>query len=203
MNRKLLRFTIILTSLLALTFIVQPNVARTSAEAGRLLVFDRLGPSETIFHNDIVFFGGTVFNNDTSYTYLLIDLEVEIYHEFNATKNLRLYPLYYFSSLVSRNTIEPMESRTFAFEQEISTEWPVAENYTVVLSLHFKNVDDMGDETIQPYERWLGNTSVNVDIHRVDAPNYIYAVFVLLLVGILSFIIIGLVGWIRERRAKQ
>jgi len=203
MNKKILQFTIILTSLLAVSFVIQPQIARTSAEAGWLLIFDPKIPSQIIYQGDTIIYGGTIFNNDTSTTYLLTELDLRVYHPDNTSKNIQPYAPFTFYSLATRNTIAPMESRSFAFEQKLGKEWPVHENYTVSLYVYFRDVEDAGDETVFDFEKLLANATVNVDLRRIDSPDYIYAVFVLLLVSILALLIVAIVGWVRERRSKQ
>jgi len=203
MNKKILQFTIVLTSLLAVSFVIQPQIARTSAEVGKLLIFDPKIPSQTIYQGDTVIYGGTIFNNDTSTTYLLTELDLRVYHPDNTSRNIQPYAPFSFYSLATRNTINPMEARSFAFEQELGKEWPVDENYTVSLYVYFRDVDDAGDETVFDFEKLLGNATVNIDIRRIDSPDYVYVVFVILLVCIVALVIVGIVGWVRERRSKQ
>ncbi|MBN1328718.1 MAG: hypothetical protein JXA54_04515 [Candidatus Heimdallarchaeota archaeon] len=203
MNKKILQFTIILTSLLAVSFIIQPQIARTSAETGRLLIFDPKFPSQTIYRGDTIIYGGTIFNNDTSRTYLLTEFDIRVYHPDNLTKNLQPYSPFSFYSLATRNIIAPMESRTFAFEKALGEELKIHDNYTFSMYLYFRDEADAGDETVFDFEKFLGNATVNVDLRRIDSPDYVYVVFIVLLVSILAILIIGIVGWVRERRSKQ
>jgi len=204
MNKKLLRLTFILACLLTVAYIIQPNLAKVSA--GHLVVFNRLGPSGDIHQGDIIIFGGTIYNNESIATYILTYLEVEVLalNDSGVLENIRPFEDFSFDSLPNRNTVAPYESRTFAFQHIIGDEWPVEDNYTVTLKLHYRDIKDVGDEQVVDYELQIGESkTVNVKVKRIDAPNYIYGVFVVLLLAILAFIIIGLVGWIRERRAKQ
>ncbi len=204
MNKKVLRLTFILTCILTVAFVIEPNLAKVSA--GHLVVFNRIGPSGDIHQGDVVIFGGTIYNNESLATYILTYLKVEVL-EVNKTGqfvDIRPFEDFSFDSLPNRNTVAPHESRTFAFQHIIGDEWPVKDNYTVSLKLYYRDIKDVGDEQVVDYELQIGETKiVNVKVKREDAPKYIYGVFVILLLAILAFVIIGLVGWIRERRAKQ
>ena len=204
MNKKVLRLTFILTCLLTVAFVIEPKLAKVSA--GHLVVFNKIGPGGDIHQGDIVIFGGTIYNNESLATYILTYLKVEVF-EVNETGDLvdiRPFEDFSFDSLPNRNTVAPHESRTFAFQHVIGNEWPIKDNYTVTMKIFYRDIKDVGDEQVTDYELQIGKTTkVNVKVKREDAPNYIYGVFVVLLLAILAFVIIGLVGWIRERRAKQ
>ncbi|MGC9777887.1 MAG: hypothetical protein HZR80_01430 [Candidatus Heimdallarchaeota archaeon] len=200
MNKKVIRLTIILTSLLVVMFIVQPKLAEVTADDRLLLAFDQLSPSGNVYQGDTVIFGGTVFNNQTR-DLRLIELSADVY----VPDNLSLPFHYYTHSLreqITRNILEPNEARTLSFEVTIGDELPKAENYTVILSLQFMQADQSEDD-ITPYTYQIGtNATIHILIPRDDAPKYIYAVFVLLLLGIIAFIVLGIVGWVRERRSS-
>lgn len=203
MNKKILHFTLIITSLLAVSFIIQPHVANISADVGQLLIFDAKTPAQTIYRGDTVIYGGTIFNNDTTTTYLLTELDIRVYHPDNMTKNLQPYAPFSFASLATRNTIAPMETRTFAFEHELGDELKISDNYTFSMHIFFRDEEDADIDTVFDFDKLLGNATVNVDLRQVNSPDYVYAVFVLLLVLILAIIIVGIVGWVKERRSKQ
>lgn len=203
MNKKILRATIILISILALTFVVQPNIAKTSAE--NLLVFNKIGPAGEIYREDILIIGGTIYNNQSLHTYILLEFWMEVYHEDNRSLDIEVMQApYSFASLSLRNTVEPWEYRSFSFDYLMDDRWPVDTNYTVSLFLTYIEIQNQGEEVTNPYQVQIGETKyVDVTTRREDAPSYIYAVFVLLILGILAFVVLGIVGWVRERRARQ
>ncbi|NHJ49824.1 MAG: hypothetical protein FK733_18675 [Asgard group archaeon] len=207
MNKKILRATIILASLLVVLYVVQPQLAQVSADAGKLLIFDRIAPTEVIYRGDTVLFGGTMYNNDSLRTYILEYLTIDVLDLENTSQWINdPAPIqsFDFSSLPSRNTVEPFESRSFVFEQEIDERIPLGVNYTMRLRLSFRDINDVGDEQVFSFEKIIGDniTDLEITTRRVDAPTYIYVVFVVLSLGIIAFIVLGLVGWIRERRSK-
>jgi hypothetical protein len=207
MNKKILRTAIIIASLLTVLFIVQPHIAQVSGDAGQLLIFDRVAPTEVIYRGDTVLFGGTLYNNDSLRTYLLEYLAIDILDLTNTSQWINdpaPIQAFDFSSLPSRNTVEPFESRSFLFEHMIDERIPLGDNYTMRLRLVFRDLADEGDEQTNSFEKIIGDniTDLKITTRRIDAPTYIYAVFVILSLGILAFIILGLVGWIRERRNK-
>ncbi|NHJ40430.1 MAG: hypothetical protein FK731_10395 [Asgard group archaeon] len=205
MTKKLIKFTIIFTSLLTVLFVIQPKLAQVSAEAGDLLMFDQIAPKDTIYREDVVLFGGTIYNNDSIRTFVLLYLHINFLAK-NGTDWLDPSPFgpFSFEGLTFRNTIEPYESRTFLFEGIIDNDVPTGENITMQMQIEFIRDVNLGDDQVSPYLRTIGDniTEITITTRRVDAPSYIYIVFVLLLIGILAFIIIGLVGWIRDRRNK-
>lgn len=206
MTKKSIKFTIIFTCILTVLFVIQPKLAQVSAATGDLLMFDQIAPNEEIFRNDVILFGGTIYNNDSLRAFVLLFLNIQLLNPDNKSDWLNPSPFgpYSFQALTFRNTIEPFESRTFLFEDTIDNEVPIGENFTMRMQIEFISEEHLGDDQIRPYLKTVGDnvTDLNISVHRIDAPSYIYIVFVLLLLGITAFIIIGLVGWIRDRRSK-
>ncbi|NHK32157.1 MAG: hypothetical protein FK730_12440 [Asgard group archaeon] len=206
MTKKLIKFTIIFTSILTALLVVQPKIAQVSADTGDLLMFDQIAPNEEIFRGDVILFGGTIYNNDSLRTFVLLFLYIDLLDPNNESAWLDPAPFgpFSFEGLAFRNTLEPYDSRAFLFEDTIDKEVPIGENFTMRMQIEFIRDENLGDDQVRPYLKTFGDnvTDLNISVRRVDAPNYIYIVFVLLLLGITAFIIIGLVGWIRERRNK-
>jgi hypothetical protein len=206
MTKKLLKFTIIFATMLAVLFVVQPKIAKISADTGDLLMFDQIAPNEEIFRGDVILFGGTIYNNDSIRTFVLLFLHIDLLNPDNKSDWLNPAPFgpFSFEGLTFRNTLEPYESRAFLFEDTIDNEVPIGENFTMRMQIEFIRDEHLGDDQISPYLKTFGDnvTDLDISVRRVDAPSYIYVVFVLLLIGIIVFVIIGLVGWIRERRNK-
>ncbi len=200
MNKKIIRLTIILTSLLVVMFVVQPKLAEVTADDRLLLAFDQLSPSGNVYQGDTVIFGGTVYNNQTR-DLRLLELSADVYQQDNLSAPFHQYP-HSLREQITRNVLEPNKAKTLSFEVTIGDELPKAENYTVILRLYFIQADQSEDNII-PYAFQIGtNATIHILIPRDDAPKYIYAVFVLLILGIISFIVLGIVGWIRERRSN-
>jgi hypothetical protein len=209
MNKKTLRVILILTSLLSVIYFAKPQIAQVSASGDELFVFNRVAPQGTIYRGDTVLFGGTIYNNHSEDTFVLVELIVELLDIFNTSISQWLNQSasnigpFSFQSLVSRNTVEPYESRTFAFEQEIDDRVPLGENYTMRMKLVYINTIFEDDRFINQTIVGANITNLNIELPERESPNYIYVVFVVLLLGIVAFIIIGIVGWVRERRSKQ
>ena len=161
-------------------------------------------PSGDVYQGDTVIFGGTILNNQTR-DLRLLQLDVLIYNKVSVTNSTEiLYHTYEHNmrTQITRNVLEPQEARTLSFEAMLGEELPKAENYTAMLMLTFIQADTSEDDIV-PYVFQIGNNATfHILIPREDAPRYIYAVFVLLLIGIIAFIILGIVGWVRERRSK-
>ena len=122
MKKKMLTTAVILSLVLSLTFLVKPNLV--SAGQIDLLTYDRRCPIDTIFHEDMVTFGGTIFNNQSA-TYTLEYLVARFYDPDNKTQITHAYS-YELSTQVFRNEIAPTEARTVSFTREIGAELPRA-----------------------------------------------------------------------------
>ena len=200
MNKKLLPLSIISIILLFSIFYIQPRIASSFTSSKRMVAYNRICPTGEIYQGDTVLFGGSLFNNE-SIKMLLVDFAVEFYNEIlfgNLTKPYYSYS-YTFNGEDPRNTLMTYDTRTFAFEQTVGKELPVEVNYTIILKISFEGESD---QQIPDIKQIGENASLDILIKRPTAPNYIYIVFVLLLIGILAFVVVGLVGWIRERRKK-
>ena len=198
MKKKLLLPILTLAVVLTASFVVQPRIAQVSAKLGDLLIYNRLCPEGDIYRYDTIIFGGTIYNND-SRTYHLTELRANFYGQTNRSLLLYSYE-YLFQHEITRYELPPGLTRTVSFQATIKEELKIQDNYTVTLMVSYY---EEGTE-VEPFTRQIGNNAtINIKLRRIDAPNYIWAVLVLLSIGILVFVIVGLVGWIRERRARQ
>ena len=196
MNKKFLITAVILSCVLSLTFVVKPNVV--SAAQIDLLTYDQKCPTETIYHEDSITFGGTIFNNQTQ-TFELEYLVARFYNPVNKSVITHSYSIE-LSTQVARNELAPNEARTVTFIREIGSELPRENNYTLKLVFGYYTQDS---GATAPHEMQVGESiDINVDIHRPDAPPYIYAVFAILIVTIVTIVVISIVSWVRERRTK-
>lgn len=198
MKRKILLPIAMLAVILTTAFVIQPENAKVSANLGDILIYDRLLPVGDVYRGDTVIFGVTLHNNSTT-NYYLSELRANFYAS-DSRDNVTHFYEYLFQHDVTRDELPPQLARTVSFQATIMEELRVQDNYTVMLMVSFY---EEGHEE-GPFTRQVGeNATINIKVHRLDAPNYIWAVLVLLSLGILSFVVVGLVGWIKERRAKQ
>ncbi|MBK5113417.1 MAG: hypothetical protein KGD59_05700 [Candidatus Heimdallarchaeota archaeon] len=198
MKRKILIPILTLAVILTAAFVVQPEIAKVSANLGDLLIYNRLCPVGDVYRYDTIIFGGTIHNNDTR-NFLLTEMRANFYAEGNRSEIIHFYE-YLFQHEVTRDELPPGLSRTISFQATIEEELDIENNYTVMLIVSYY---EEGTE-VAPWTRQIGsNATINILLRRIDAPNYIWAVMVLLSIGILAFVVVGLVGWIRERRARQ
>jgi hypothetical protein len=198
MKKKILIPIFTLAVILIGAFVVQPKIAQVSANLGDLLIYNRLCPEGDIYRYDTIIFGGTIHNND-SRNYLLTEMRANFYAEANRSEVVHFYE-YLFQHEITRDELSPGLTRTISFQAYIDVELDIEDNYTVVLTVSYY---EEGTE-VAPFTRQIGsNATIDINLRRIDAPNYIWAVMVLLSIGILAFVVVGLVGWIRERRARQ
>ncbi|MHA1124173.1 MAG: hypothetical protein ACTSO7_00700 [Candidatus Heimdallarchaeota archaeon] len=196
MNKKFLTTMLILSCVLSLTFVIKPNVV--SAAQIDLLTYDPRVPVTTIYHEDSITFGGTIFNNQTI-TFTLEYLVARFYNPENKTIIDHSYT-YELSTQVARNELAPNEARTVSFTRVIGDELPSANNYTLKLVFGYYQKETT---TTTPHEMQVGESiDLNVEIKRPPAPTYIYAVFVILIVTIVAIVVVSIVSWIKERRSK-
>ena len=187
-----------LAVMLTTAFVIQPEIAKVSANLGDILLYNRLLPEGDVYRDDTVIFGVTLHNNSTR-NYYLSEIRANFY-AFDSRANVTHFYEYLFQHDVTRDELPPQLTRTVSFQATIKEELRVQDNYTVMLIVSYY---EEGHEE-GPFTRQVGeNATINIKVHRLDAPNYIWAVLVLLSLGILSFVVVGLVGWIKERRAKQ
>ena len=198
MKRKILLPIAMLAVMLTTAFVIQPENAKVSANLGDILLYNRLLPEGDVYRDDTVIFGVTLHNNSTR-NYYLSEIRANFY-AFDSRANVTHFYEYLFQHDVTRDELPPQLTRTVSFQAPIKEELRVQDNYTVMLIVSYY---EEGHEE-GPFTRQVGeNATINIKVHRLDAPNYIWAVLVLLSLGILSFVVVGLVGWIKERRAKQ
>lgn len=196
MNKKFLITAIILSCVLSLTFVIKPNIV-TAAQID-LLTYDQKCPTKTIYHDDSITFGGTIFNNQTD-TFNLEYLVARFYNPENKSVIDHSYTVE-LSTQVSRNELAPNEARTVTFIRVIGEELPRATNYTLKLVFGYFVKDST---TTAPHEMQVGvSIDIDVDIRRPEAPNYIYVVFALLIVTIIVIVVVSIVSWVKERRSK-
>lgn len=204
MNKKVFQLTVILTSLFLAMFIVQPRLAEITADDRLLFAFNWKLPSGNVYQGNTVIFEGTILNNQTEEMQLL-QMDVNVYNivsDDNKTEILYHTYEHNLRNQITRNIVAPQEIKTISFEATLGEELPKAENYTAMLLLTFIHADVSEDDVI-PYVFQIGNNATfHLQILRDDAPKYIYGVFVLLLLGIITFVVLGVVGWIRDRRSK-
>jgi hypothetical protein len=195
-KKNMLITAVILSVVLSLTFIIKPNLV--SAGQIDLFTYDQRCPTDTIYHDDMITFGGTIFNNQSE-IYTLEYLVARFYDPDNKSVITHSYS-YELSTQVFRNELNPNEARTVSFTRVIGDELPRATNYTLKLVFGYFLKDTT---TTTPHEEQVGDSiDLDVDIRRPDAPNYIYAVFAILLAGIIAIVIISIVSWVRERKSK-
>ncbi|MHA1122805.1 MAG: hypothetical protein ACTSPC_08405 [Candidatus Heimdallarchaeota archaeon] len=198
MKRKILLPIAMLAVMLTTAFVIQPEIAKVSANLGDILLYNRLLPVGDVYRDDTIIFGVTLHNNSTT-NYYLSELRANFYAS-DSKDNITHFYEYLFQHDVTRDELPPQLTRTVSFQATIKDELRVQDNYTVMLMISYY---EEGHEE-GPFIRQVGeNATINIKAHRLDAPNYIWAVMVLLTLGILAFVVVGLVGWIKERRAKQ
>lgn len=195
MNKKILTTAFILATILSVAFVVKPQISK--AAAGELFLYDRICPSGEVYQNSIQQFGGTIYNNRTIEAYRLTSIRVDIYYADNKSLPQADYTKE-FSETDVRYVLEPGEAITVFFQHEIDL--PLDVNYTFQIHILYINTES---QTEIPYDKQLGeNATVDVIYDRPDAPSYIWVVMALLIAGIIAFIVLGIVGWVRDRKAK-
>ncbi|NHJ03208.1 MAG: hypothetical protein EAX90_00120 [Candidatus Heimdallarchaeota archaeon] len=196
MNKKIFTTAFIIATILTVAFVVKPQMSHAAVE--ELLVYDRICPSGEVFQGSIQSFGGTIYNNRTIDTYRLNAIRVDIY---NDTKKGPLPEFNYvteFDETDVRYILEPGEAITVFFQHEIDLR--LERNFTFQIHLLYFNFESQVET---PNDIQIGeNATVHVIYDRPDAPNYIWVVMALLIAGIIAFIVLGIVGWVRDRRAK-
>lgn len=198
MKRKILLPITILAVMLTTAFVIQPEIAKVSANLGDILIYNRLLPEGDVYRDDTIIFGVTLHNNSTT-NYYLSEIRANFYAP-DSKSNVTHFYEYLFQHDVTRDELPPQLSRTVSFQATIKEELRVQDNYTVMLMVSYY---EEGHEE-GPFTRQVGeNATINIKIRRLDAPDYIWVVLVLLSLGILAFVVVGFVGWIRERRSKQ
>jgi hypothetical protein len=201
MKKRLLLNIFILANLLSVCLLFRPQIASNAANYA-LLCFDQINPEGDIYQGDTVRFGGTIFNNETE-PHLLDRIEVLFYNETNRTIPHQVYQYQFQENQPMRNLINPLESRTEYFEQEIGEEIPQADNYTLQMYFYYHEEGSAppGDTETLPNTQIGNNATINVLFRREDAPSYVYAILVLLLLAIISFIVVGVVSKMREKKS--
>jgi len=179
-------------------FLVKRKVAEVSAVQGFFLS-NIICPTEEIYHGDTILFGGTIFNNQT-FTYKLDELVVEFFHPDNQSVAKKTF-IHSYANLDLRNVIEPDEAMTLSFEGTIKEdELPNSVNYTLRIRLTY-NYENNPIEI--PFVQQFGdNVTIDILPNRIDAPPYIWGVFTVLLGGIITFVILAVVSWVRDKRSR-
>ena len=90
--------------------------------------------------------------------------------------------------------------RGFSWKETFDDRVPKGNNYTLRIIFGYIELDASSptENTLQVGE----DAYINVLIRRPDAPNYVYIIFALLILGIIALIVASVVSWIREKRSK-
>lgn len=197
MNKKIFTTVFIITTILAVAFVVKPQISHAAVE--ELLVYDRICPSGEVYQGSIQSFGGTIYNNRSIDTYRLNAIRVDIYNDSeNGHSQAEFNYITEFDEADVRYILEPGEAITVFFQHEIDLR--LERNFTFQIHILYFNSETQVEF---PNDFQIGeNATVHVIYDRPDAPNYIWVVMALLIAGIIAFIVLGIVGWVRDRRAK-
>ena len=199
MNKKTLYVTFLITSLLAISMVYKPHINKVSAAEVDLLRYDRICPVGDVYQDDIYQFGGTLYNNDTSNTYRISSLRVDIYNISSQAIPQTTIATDDFDAEDPRYWLEPFESRSVYFEYAINL--TIGSSYNLTVNIQYFDIES---QTEFPNDIQIGeNATINVIYKRPPSPAYIWVVLVLLTMGILAMVIVGIVGWVRDRRAKK
>ena len=201
MNKKKIAYvTVIITCLLTMSMVFQPHIKKVAAANGDVLIYDRISPSGDVYQDDDYLFGGTIFNNRSGETFRVTLLKVDFYNKLENGTILK-------TSVASENypddpryVVAPFEAKTYYFQFAINL--TIGLSYNLTILFYFKDVTSTVET---PFERAMmdDNATINVIYKRPPSPAYIWAVLVLLTVGILAMVVVGIVGWVRDRRAKK
>ena len=201
MNKKKIAYvTVIITCLLSVSLIFQPQVKRVSAANGDLVFYNRIAPNGDVYQDDDYLYGGTIYNNRSDDTYRITQIRVDFYTKLdNGTIEHTDIAADNFPDNDPRYEIAPYESRTFTFQNTMNL--TIGSSYNVTITLFFIDVTSTVET---PFSRLMeDNATINVLYKRPPSPTYIWAVLVLLSAGILAMVIVGIVGWVKERREKK
>ncbi|MFW9921748.1 MAG: hypothetical protein ACFFDW_00470 [Candidatus Thorarchaeota archaeon] len=199
MNKKIISTTLMIACVLAVAMIYEPQMGQ--AAIVKLLMYDQIAPKGDIYQEDIAILGGTIFNNSTD-TFRIVQLAADFYHyERNSSGRFEFKDSWDTPTTNEgdpRYIIEPNQARTIYFEHVIDLE---LNNYTLIIRILYI---DVASTTETPNDIQLGNNvSINVKFPRPSTPGYIWAVLVILSLAIIAIIVVGVVGWIRDRKAKK
>ena len=198
MNKKILSTLLIISSILTVSLIFQPNYV-AGAEF-RLLFSNKQCPSGDVYQGDPVIFGATIYNN-ASDTFRVLSFRIDVYNdsEEKQGRNFKETDIVYeFPEDDVRYILAPEVSQTLYFQTNMSLRLDT--NYTLQMFVLYIDVESQV-ETPNQFQIG-GNLTLNVLYRREGAPNYIWVVFALLIVGILAFVVAAVVSWARERRDK-
>ncbi len=201
MNKKTTYVIFIITCLLSLSMVFQPqHLNQVSGANGDLVFYDLISPDGDVYQYDDYLFGGTIFNNRSDDTYRVSQLRVDFeYTHENGTIETTRVSSEQFAENDPRYWIAPFEAKTIYFQTAMNL--TIGRSYNLSVKILFIDVESVVET---PFVRPISeNATITVQYKRPPSPGYIWIVLVLLSVGILSFIVLGIVGWVKDRRAKK
>ncbi|MHA1155420.1 MAG: hypothetical protein ACTSQK_04870 [Candidatus Heimdallarchaeota archaeon] len=201
MNKKTAYVTFIIACLLSLSMVFKPqHINKVSGANGDLVFYGLISPDGDVYQDDDYLFGGTIFNNLSDDTFRVTQLRVDF--EYTNTSGMietTRVSSEQFADEDPRYWVAPFEAKTVYFQTVMNL--TIGRSYNLSVKILFINIES-GVET--PFTRQIGeNATISVQYKRPPSPSYIWAVLILLSVGILAFVVLGIVGWVKDRRAKK
>lgn len=201
MNKKTAYVIFIITCLLSLSLVNQPTyINKVSAADGDLVFYNRISPVGDVYQEDDYLFGGTVFNNRSDDTFRVTQLRVDFEYT-NDTGMIETTRVSseQFAENDPRYLVVPYEAKTVYFQTMINL--TIGHSYNFTVKILYIDIESSSET---PFVRQIGeNATISVQYKRPPSPVYIWAVLALLTIGILAFVVLGIVGWVRDRRAKK
>lgn len=199
MNKKLISTTLMIACVLAVAMVYEPQMGQ--AAYVKLLMYDQIAPHGVIYQDSTIILGGTIFNNSTD-TFRIVQLAADFYYYVtNETGKFEFKESWDTPTSNEgdpRYLLEPNTARTVYFEHVVDLE---LNNYTLIIRILYIDVTSTSET---PNDFQLGNNvSIDVKYARPQTPGYIWAVLVILSLAIVAFIVAGVAGWIRDRKAKK
>ncbi len=201
MNKKTAYVTFIIACLLSLSMVFKPqHINKVSGANGDLVFYGLISPNGDVYQDDDYLFGGTIFNNLSDDTFRVTQLRVDF--EYTNTSGIietTRVSSEQFAENDPRYWVAPFEAKTVYFQTVMNL--TIGRSYNLSVKILFINIES---EVETPFSRQIGeNATISVQYKRPPSPAYIWVVLVLLSVGILAFVVLGIVGWVRDRRAKK
>ncbi len=201
MNKKTAYVIFIITCLLSLSMVFQPqHLNIVSGANGDLVFYDLISPNGDVYQKDDYLFGGTIFNNHSEDIFRITQLRVDFEYTYdNGTIETTLVSSEQFAEDDPRYRVTPFEAKTIYFQTMMNL--TIGRSYNLSVNILFINIESVVETPfVRPFSE---NATITVQYKRPPSPVYIWAVLVLLSIGILSFIVLGIVGWVKDRRAKK